>query len=1042
MVRAPVAGRALAYLRQVPILLAATHSKNHREHIQLKKLSPDSLRTGLFAVFVLSGFAGLIYQSIWSHYLGLFLGHAAYAQALVLAIFMGGMAIGAAWIANAGQRWRNLIRGYALIEALIGVLGFSFHWLFTGVVAFSYDTLIPALGEPWSVNLARWLIAAALILPQTVLLGMTFPLMSGGLIRRLSGSDGHTLGGLYFTNSIGAAIGALVAVFILLPWVGLPGAIRVAGVLNLVVAGLAWWLAREPEPERLAPESNNIPAEQRLSHNPLLRIVLFSTALSGAASFAYEIIWIRMLSMAVGSTMHAFELMLASFIAGIGFGGLWVRKRADRTSSALRLAGWMQVFMGVAALASLAVYANAFAWVGWLMQALAKTDGGYALYNLGTAGIAIAIMIPAAFFAGTTLPLFTVALLRDRQGERAIGRVYAWNTLGSIAGVFAAIHFLIPVLGLKLSLCVAALIDMAIGVALLRITTDSRSSLIRVGIGVGLAIAALLIAVRIPFDPMTVASGVFRHGQSTLLKTDKVIFYKDGKTASVASVLSSNGSMQISTNGKTDAAIQLRDDRPVSTDEPTMTLLAALPLAMHQSPQKVGVIGFGSGLTTHTLLGDSRIQQLDTIEIEPAMIQGAKAFGQRVERAFNDSRSNIIIDDAKSYFSGRNSKYDVIISEPSNPWISGVGSLFSKEFYQFVPRHLNEGGLFVQWIQLYEIDDALLGSILKSLTPAFEDYSAWLTNESDLIIVASAKGPLPKVNTTALFDNLKIKSDLARIEIDNAAQFGFRKIGDARVLRALGQLHPDEKANSDFYPRLGLEAPKARFISSTADTTTQLPISNRPALEALDIAVPLPANIKPSRSGHFLADQVTLRARALAQEIRLKTDSYSPTVASTRAIIRTCSSSWDPGQLQQLAINISDLAERTISFLPSDMLEGVWIRAEWIRCRYLPPSFTRMMALLEAHAQRNYHMMENLGKDWIQNRPKEDFMARFDGYAWSGVILALIHQKKWDELSRTLDAMEASGFRRQEYQFLRHLGKRLVLDSGREGTRSITAGHN
>ena len=209
-----------------------------------------SLRNGLLAIFVLSGFAGLIYQSIWSHYLGLYLGHAAYAQALVLAIFMGGMAAGAAWIAQAGQRWRNLIRSYAVIEVFIGVLGLLFHWVFTGVAGFSYDSLIPALGSPLAVDIARWSIAALLILPQTILLGMTFPLMSGGLIRRYPGSAGNLLGGLYFTNSIGAAIGALAAVFVLLPWVGLPGAMVTAGILNFVVAALAWWLAREPEPDR------------------------------------------------------------------------------------------------------------------------------------------------------------------------------------------------------------------------------------------------------------------------------------------------------------------------------------------------------------------------------------------------------------------------------------------------------------------------------------------------------------------------------------------------------------------------------------------------------------------------------------------------------------------------------------------------------------------------------------------------------------------------------------------------------------------------
>lgn len=215
-----------------------------------------SSRQGLLALFVLSGFAGLIYQSIWSHYLGLFLGHAAYAQALVLAIFMGGMALGAAWIGRAGLRWRNLIRAYALIEAAIGCLGLLFHGIFTGVMALSYDWLIPSLGSPWAIDLARWTIATLLILPQTILLGMTFPLMSAGLIRRFPGRAGRLLGGLYFTNSMGAAIGALAAVFVPLPWVGLPGAMVAAGSLNWrAVAALAWRLAREPEPTTVNPSS-------------------------------------------------------------------------------------------------------------------------------------------------------------------------------------------------------------------------------------------------------------------------------------------------------------------------------------------------------------------------------------------------------------------------------------------------------------------------------------------------------------------------------------------------------------------------------------------------------------------------------------------------------------------------------------------------------------------------------------------------------------------------------------------------------------------
>lgn len=968
-----------------------------------------SLRHGLLAIFVFSGFAGLIYQSIWSHYLGLYLGHAAYAQALVLAIFMGGMAAGAAWISRVGQQWRNLIRVYAAIEAAIGLLGMLFHWIFTGVAAVSYDWLIPSLDAPWAVNLARWLIAGLLILPQTVLLGMTFPLMSGGLIRRYPGSAGNLLGGLYFTNSIGAAFGALVAVFVLLPWVGLPGAMMTAGVLNFGVAAMAWWLAKDPEPIPMATPAGASLSGHSLSKNPLLRVVLIGTALSGAASFAYEIIWVRMLSMAVGSTMHAFELMLASFIAGIALGGLWVRRHADRSDAPLQLVGWMQILMGVSALASLAVYANAFAWVGWLMQALAKTDGGYVLFNLGTATIAIAIMLPAAFFAGTTLPLFTVVLLRDGQGERSIGRVYAWNTLGAIVGVFATVHLLIPTLGLKLSLCIAALVDMGIGLVLLRgQATDKRTSL-RFALAGGLAALALIVAVRIPFDPMTMASGVFRHGNASLAKDDRVLFYKDGKTASVATVASNNGTVHISTNGKPDAAIRMTDNRAPTDDEPTMVMAATLPLAMLDTPQHVGVIGFGSGLTTHTLLGDPRLERVDTIEIEPAMIDGAKVFGPRVERAYTDLRSNIVIDDAKSYFSGQKKKYDIIISEPSNPWISGVGTLFSKEFYQFVPRHLNDNGLFVQWVQLYEIDDRLIASILAGLTTSFSDYGAWLSNSTDLLVVATKTGVLPPLDAQRVLTSPALKAELTRLQLDSTQRLAFHKIANADLLRGISRHFAKLPPNSDFYPVLSLYAPKARYLNSTAQGTLSLPFQLPELLETLGVRQPMPPDVMPSPLEHFIPDLYTLRARTLVSMMRsdasselsngrLNDRAELPAIL-IKSLLSRCSKPWNPQQASAFSLHLRELAEHTIGHLTPAELQEVWIQRSWARCAHIPEEFRSVFALLEAAANRDYAKMELRGRAWLEQptlnaKLHEDFSPM----ALAALARSLAHQNRWGEI--------------------------------------------
>ncbi|WP_208004896.1 fused MFS/spermidine synthase [Luteimonas terrae] len=956
----------------------------------------------LLAVFVLSGFAGLVYQSIWSHYIGLFLGHAAYAQALVLAIFMGGMAVGAALIAKAGERWRNLIRGYAVIEVVIGVLGLAFHWIYGGVVGLSYDVLIPAAGGGAAVNAVKWGMAALLILPQTVLLGMTFPLMSGGLIRRFPGQDGDALGGLYFTNSAGAAVGALATAFVLLPAVGLPGATVTAGVLNLVVAALAWWVARTPEPERMvaAPVPADAVTGPAASDRPLLRLVLWGTALSGAASFVYEIVWIRMLSMAVGSTLHAFELMLASFIAGIALGGLWIRKRADRTADPLRLVGWMQILMGLAALASLVLYGNAFEWVGWMMRALARSDGGYVLFNLGSATISMLIMLPAAFFAGTTLPLFTVALLRAGFGERSIGRVYAWNTMGAIFGVFAAIHLLIPGLGLKLALCVAALLDLAIGLVLLRWRVETRPAMLRFAAAGLLSAGCLaLVVTQVPFDPMRLASGVFRTGNTQIDPSQKMMYYRDGKTASVSVVSSPNGTVRIATNGKVDASIAVADDVPAQLDEPTMAMLAALPLAMHEAPERVGVIGFGSGMTTHVLLGDSRVRRVDTVEIEQAMVEGARAFGNRVVRAYEDPRSNVVIDDAKVHFSGQSQGYDIIVSEPSNPWISGVGSLFSKEFYSFVPRQLNEGGLFVQWVQLYEIDDRLVASILSAMTPAFGDYAAWMSNHSDLIIVATMDERLPEADFAIVLEGA-IGDDMRRVGISHPEQLAFRKVADARMLRALGRLYGSVE-NSDYRPLLSLEAPRTRFLGSNAVNLIELPFLDQPVLDMLGVRRPLSDAIELPENSLFQAEALTLRARrmqaALAQEdgefVDLSTEDAA-LVLSYKHVVTQCAQG-RVGSDARLARFVR-IAAAVTPYIGSDSKGRSEITTASGRCADNDMDIAR--ALVEATAARDADRMLQWGTAWFA-RGSAAHNARehhwFDQIAYGAQMLAFGAKGDW-----------------------------------------------
>src|SRR6185436_17150871 len=270
-------------------------------------------RRAFYVLFTASGFAGLIYESIWTHYLKLFLGHAAYAQSLVLIVFMGGMALGAALCGRLSERLANPLLAYAAVEAAVGVLALLFHPLFVAATDWGYASLLPWLGNEWLALGGKLALACLLILPASVLLGATFPLMSAGLVRAHPAAAGESVAMLYFSNSRAAA-GVLASGFWLIAWVGLPGTLRVAGVLNLVLAATVWFLAR---PFPAVRKSGQIQEGARL----LLAIAF----LTGLASFIYEIVWIRMLSLVLGASTHSFELMLATFILGIALGGLRVR---------------------------------------------------------------------------------------------------------------------------------------------------------------------------------------------------------------------------------------------------------------------------------------------------------------------------------------------------------------------------------------------------------------------------------------------------------------------------------------------------------------------------------------------------------------------------------------------------------------------------------------------------------------------------------------------------------------------------------------------
>ncbi len=930
----------------------------------------------LLIIFTASGFSGLIYESIWTHYLKLFLGHAAYAQALVLAIFMGGIALGSWFCSRYSRRWNNLLLGYALAEGVIGLFALCFHTLFDQTVQISYAHIIPHLHSVGAANLYKWTLSVLLILPQSFLLGMTFPLMSAGALRITSLKPGQIISLLYFTNSLGAAVGALASGFILVHFLGLPGTIRLAGLINIAIALSVWLLVRKP-----SGESPRIGAEKdkaKASTAGWYSLFLLASFITGAASFIYEIGWIRMLTLVLGTSTHAFELMLSAFILGLAFGGLWINRRIDRVPLPERTLAYVQVIMGLLALSTLPLYGQTFEIMRWLVNALSMTDKGYLLFNLSANAIALAVMLPTTFCAGMTLPLITYALIKRGNGERSIGAVYAANTAGAILGVFFAIHIGFPVFGLKGLIMFGAGCDIALGIVLFwgaaGYVSHSRP-LMMTAVGACALGAALFL---FNLDPYKMASEVYRTGE--LITPDEIEFkyYRDGKTATISTFLEkATGVLAINTNGKTDASINMSSKGRPAGDEPTMILAAVLPMAFNPQARTAANIGLGSGLTTHTLLNNPRLEQVDTVEIEEAVVEAAQYFRPRVELAYADPRSTITIEDAKTFFSVQNKRYDVIISEPSNPWVSGVASLFSQEFYRLLNQHLTDDGLFVQWLQLYEVDNDLVISVLKAISENFSDFAAYAAHDRDMLIVAKKKGMLGDFDP-GVFQIPQVSAALERIYIRGIQDIALRKMGSKRFLGKLVDNSP-VPANSDYYPFVDQRAGRMRFLQANGFDFHGLSSSLLPLLEMVEKSAPTWTATDVSFPSFYVKSQsiykaMALRDYCLSGSFGARYGNVPPAIQRQaqrfRQIFYECSSGTDENRrFTDLFTTAADM----VPYLRPQELAAVWAKLESGPCAQgLSVAEKNWIALFKAAGRRDPAAMVSRAKTILDSRRPTD----------------------------------------------------------------------
>jgi predicted membrane-bound spermidine synthase len=740
---------------------------------------------------------------------------------------MGGMALGS-WIASVkSYKFKNMLTAYAIAELLIGLSALVFHPIFTTYLSFSYDVVFPGMHSTIISSLYKWMTASLLILPQTILLGATFPLMTGGLVRLFKDSPGYTIAFLYFVNSLGGSLGVLLSGFYLIPKFTLPGTVITAGVIDIIIAVIVLALSFYRTDAKAVPKtSSKDTAPAKLSQpavslkgplplNNLTNLMLIFTFGTAASSFVYEIGWIRMLALVLGSSTHAFELMLATFILGIALGGFLIRKHLDKSENLISTLAVVQVAMGIFAIATLVFYNKLFFLMEFIMASLKDTNPGYIMFNIYSQFICMLVMLPATLCVGMTLPVITSLLYKTNSDESVFGKVYAFNTLGSIIGVILAVHFLMPTLGLKGVLIIGGSIDVLIGLSIIYFFKAQISLPLKIALPTFGIMMSLYSIFFIHLDPSIISSGVFRSGE--VKKNRVMISYKDGKTSSVA-VHEGGSAISLSVNGKVDASICI-DSTKYGADEFTQLLLAIYPLSYLSHVSEVGIVGLGSGMTAATILKYDSIKSVDVVEIEPKVIDGAKLMGPKVKNVFSDTRCKIHVEDARSYFASQQKKYDLIISEPSNPWVSGVSSLFTKEYFTLIRKHLSKNGMLAQWFHLYEMSPELLASVLKSLGTTFFDYKIFVAGV-DIVILASDV-PIPNVPVNDLTLHPWFSPVLKLVYINDISDLAINYLGNKAYLQPVWNAF-DIPGNSDYNPILDLRAAEARILDMDASSFASL----------------------------------------------------------------------------------------------------------------------------------------------------------------------------------------------------------------------------
>lgn len=760
------------------------------------------LKFWIILSFFLSGFSALGFELLWVRLISLFFGHTTFAISAVLAVFMSGLGIGSYAAAKFITKIKpqKLLTVYCLLQIGIAVFGFISKYAIYAANSLALKTGILQLAGQYQ-NIVWIIITFTILIIPTVLMGATLPVLTQFCTNQ-ENKNSNAVALLYGFNTLGSVFGVLAYGFFLINLIGISKSILLSCVINFLSALIVIPLNYQSSQKHpLNGQYNNTP----LNMNSIPVIIL---GLAGFAGMVCEITWTRAFVCLIGSSTYAYSIVLSAYLLGISAGSIFYGKNKRLFSAKINALVLVTSLTAV----SILIFMPLFNYIPYLMLKTIPLimQNSMLIFSFKFL-LCFLIMFLPALFMGISFPLCVeTACFDPKNTGQVTGICYASSTLGSIIGSIVTGFIWLPNLGTEKSI-IAAILIYLIAASAAWIFLEKRKIIYTTLIGI-----IFLSVFFIPtWNPKIFSSGMFMYAKYysfvknyteflSLVNQDNLIYYKEGISSSIAVFENSWKERYLRTNGKTDASS--------ASDMSTQLLLGYIPFLFHATiPHNALVIGLGSGTTLASLTAFDEIKSIDCIEIEPAVKDAAKFFTKINRNALEDSRVNLIFNDARHYLAFGNKKYDLITSEPSNPWIAGIANLYTIEAFELAKNKLNENGIFCQWLHSYSMSEHDFKMILATFAAVFPNTMLLNTAQMDYLLIGSPKPfsiDMTRIRNT-FKNNLFFSNDLKTLNYNDPVIFMANTfVLDDKELRIYSKgsaLHFDDKPTLEFSTPLSLE---------------------------------------------------------------------------------------------------------------------------------------------------------------------------------------------------------------------------------------------